>query len=237
MNEMCSRFSVLIPALLLSYAAISNAEERKLYEWTVYTKPSVDNVNVVYVGDRLIEHGHGEWKDCLTPQRDLSRKQGLSSGDYRAAVPICKNQPKDKLYNPTYDNAWANGKPTARNGVQISKKNEKYQICQRVMGFRSYCVKDLSLSEIKLGDVFIYSDNSTQQSIEYVGRAGDTLSFIYVEFAGGFARETLNRAFTFDLAGGSVMAYKGAVIEILDATNAQIEYRIVRSFPTNLRND
>lgn len=237
MNNIGTGLTLVLPSLLIITTLSVNAEERKLYEWTAYDSPPIETISKAYVGDKLLEHGHGEWKDCLTPQRNLSRKQGLSRGEYRADVPICKSRPEDKLYNPSYYNTWAYGKPTARNGVQISEKKGKYQICQRVMGFRSYCVKDLSVSDIKLGRAFVFGENNVQQSIEYVGRTGDTLSFIYAEFAGGFARETLNRTFTIDLAGGNVMTYKGAVIEILEATNAQIEYRIVRSFPTSLRVD
>lgn len=236
MNEIFSRFSSLILAILLSYAATSNAEERKLYKWTVYTSPSVDSVNEVYVGDRLIEHGHGEWKDCLTPRRTLTRKQGTWTGEYRAGAPLCKKKHGEKFYEPLYKNA-TYGNQAMMNGVSWKKKGDKYHICQRSMGFSAYCVKDLSENDVQFGETFIYSENSIQQTIEYSGRNGDTLSFIYAEFSGGFAREAFNRSFTIDLSGGNVMAYKGAVIEILEATNAQIKYRVVRAFPTTLRND
>lgn len=226
--------TAVLPAVASLMATFANAEERKLYEWTVYTSPSEGTVNEVYVGDKLLEHGHGEWKDCLTPRRNLRRKQGLSEGRYRAAFPICKDQPQDKVYQPSYDNTWAYGSPTARNGVQLSENKGKYKLCQRVSGIRSYCVNDLSADDLEIGESFLYSADSIQQTIEYSGKNGDTLSFLYAEFSGGFAREAFNRTFTIDLSGGNVMAYKGAVIEILEATNAQVKYRVVRAFPTTL---
>lgn len=225
-----------MPMLLWLTAATAEAEERKLYEWTVYTSPAVEAINKVYVGDKLLQHGHGEWKDCLTPRRTLTRKQGTWTGEYRAGSPLCKQKPEDKLYEPLYANA-SYGNRSMFNGVSWKEKGGKYRICQQSMGFRAYCVKNLSADDVKFGETFIYSENSAQQTIEYAGRTGDTLSFIYAEFADGFAREAFNRTFTVDLAGGNVMAYKGAVIEVLEATNAQIEYRIVRSFPTSLRVD
>ena len=228
--------TAVLSAVASLMATFANAEERKLYEWTVYTSPSVGTVNEVYVGDRLLEHGHGEWKDCLTPRRTLTRKQGLWTGEYRAGSPLCKSKPGDKYYQPLYANA-SYGADKRKNGVSWHGKGEKYRICQREFGFRGYCVKNLSENDVQFGETLIYSENSVQQTIEYSGKNGDTLSFIYAEFSGGFAREAFNRTFTIDLSGGNVMAYKGAVIEILEASNAQVKYRVVRAFPSTLRND
>lgn len=236
MDVIFSRFLLLTLPFLLGFSATSTAQERKLYQWTVYTSPSENTVHEIYVGDRLIEHGHGEWKDCLTPRRTLNRKQGTWTGEYRAGSPLCKKKPGDKLYEPLYANA-TYGSDSMMNGVSWQKKGETYRICQQSMGFKAYCVKDLSENDVQFGETFIYSGNSIQQTIEYSGRNADMLSFIYAEFSGGFAREAFNRTFTIDLSGGNVMAYKGAVIEILEATNAQIKYRVVRAFPTTLRND
>ena len=132
-----------LPAVASLMATFANAEERKLYEWTVYTSPSVGTVNEVYVGDRLLEHGHGEWKECLTPRRTLTRKQGTWTGEYRAGAPLCKKKLGEKLYEPLYANA-TYGNQSMMNGVSWKKKGDKYRICQQSMGFRAYCIKDLS---------------------------------------------------------------------------------------------
>lgn len=52
--------TAILPAVASLMATFANAEERKLYEWTVYPSPTVGTINEVYVGDRLLEHGHGE---------------------------------------------------------------------------------------------------------------------------------------------------------------------------------
>ena len=73
--------------------------------------------------------------------------------------------------------------------------------------------------------------DSLQQSIEYAGRTGDVLTFIYSEFTGGMARDAFTREFRIDLSEGSMGAFKGAVFEVLKASNATITYKIVRHFP------
>lgn len=70
-----------------------------------------------------------------------------------------------------------------------------------------------------------------QRSIEYAGKNGNIVKFIYSEFKDGMARDAFTREFTIDLSGDSVAAYKGAVFEVLKATNSTIEYKVIRNFP------
>ena len=74
--------------------------------------------------------------------------------------------------------------------------------------------------------------SSLQRSIEYAGIQGNLVKFIYSEFKGGMARDAFTREFTIDLTGGNVGAYKGAVFEVIKATNSTITYKVVRNFPS-----
>jgi len=74
-------------------------------------------------------------------------------------------------------------------------------------------------------------DNSLQRSIEYSGRSGSTLNFIYSESSSGMARAAFTREFAIDLTDGNLGAFKGAVFEVLGATNATITYKLIRHFP------
>ena len=56
------------------------------------------------------------------------------------------------------------------------------------------------------------------------------LSFTYSEFYGGLAKETFNREFKLDLDDGSVFGYKGAIVEVIEATNMAIRYKVIRNF-------
>ena len=74
--------------------------------------------------------------------------------------------------------------------------------------------------------------SSLQRSIEYAGIQGNLVKFIYSEFSGGVARDAYTREFTIDLTSGNVGAYKGAVFEVIKATNSTITYKVVRNFPS-----
>lgn len=89
--------------------------------------------------------------------------------------------------------------------------------------------KEISI-EFKPNTVCSYSDSSFKKVIEYNGKAGDVLKFTYREFKGDMIRPAFTTEFTMDLNDGSTVAYKGAVIKVIKATNAQITYSLERSF-------
>lgn len=72
--------------------------------------------------------------------------------------------------------------------------------------------------------------NSFQQVIEYNGKSGETLKFTYREFSGDLARSAFTTDFNMDLREGKQIGYKGAVIEVIEASNNVIKYRVIKNF-------
>jgi len=69
-----------------------------------------------------------------------------------------------------------------------------------------------------------------QRVIEYAGKKGSIIKFIYSEFIDNMARDAFTREFEVDLNDGNIVAYKGAVFEIIEANNATITYKVVKHF-------
>jgi hypothetical protein len=69
-----------------------------------------------------------------------------------------------------------------------------------------------------------------QRVIEYGGKKGSIVKFIYSEFNDGLIRDSFTREFEIDLNDGNVSAYKGAIIEIIKADNVSITYNVKRHF-------
>lgn len=67
-----------------------------------------------------------------------------------------------------------------------------------------------------------------RQELIYLGRSADILSFKYREFSGSLARPAFSADLTYDLSESRVIGYRGARLEILDAGNQEIKYRVVR---------
>ena len=59
---------------------------------------------------------------------------------------------------------------------------------------------------------------------------GSRLRIGYREFSGDLARPAFNNDVEYDLTESSVIGYKGARIEVIEATNEHIRYRVIRTF-------
>ena len=111
----------------------------------------------------------------------------------------------------------------------MKEKKGKYSLCQVDM-MSTGCIKNLTDSDFKKGETFLFKPNSFQQTIEYGGKRGNSLRFTYLEFQGTMIRDSFTREFEIDLSEGNVAAYKGARIEILDANNTTIKFKVIRNF-------
>ena len=72
---------------------------------------------------------------------------------------------------------------------------------------------------------------NVQQQFIYNGRIDDYVKFTYREFSiGGYARDAFTQDVQYDLDEGNVIGFKGSRIEILEATNRQITYKLISHF-------
>ncbi|QHJ87241.1 hypothetical protein EYZ66_02535 [Aequoribacter fuscus] len=76
------------------------------------------------------------------------------------------------------------------------------------------------------------STRNIDQQLIYNGRVGSNVKFTYREFtATGYARDAFTQDVQYDLEEGTIIGFKGARIEVLDATNRSIRYRVIEHFP------
>ena len=72
---------------------------------------------------------------------------------------------------------------------------------------------------------------SIHQELIYNGRSGDAVNFLYREITGaGIMRTPFTQNITYDLSLGAEIGFKGARFEVIEATNREITYRVLRSF-------
>ncbi len=73
-----------------------------------------------------------------------------------------------------------------------------------------------------------------RQELIYNGRSGDTLKFLYREYTSDTLRAPFSQEVQYDLKEASTIGFKGVRIQIIDATNTRLKYRVLSSFPDNL---
>jgi len=74
------------------------------------------------------------------------------------------------------------------------------------------------------------SETNFKQEFIYNGRVNNSLKFIYREFTGDLARQSFSQEIQYDLNQSNTIGFKDLSIEILKATNQQIEYRVITPF-------
>ena len=208
--------------LFICLAPSIGAEEFK--RQTAEDLPELEKVSTAFVGDRIVSSRVGVQKYCITPKFSYER----SYLSVVAGKPICKEDESNKnRYMPTYanDNTRSDGAPGKR---RIIFENNKGAITFKFYRSR-VSIKDLALSDFDIGKTFIPNEDSTQRFIEYKGKKGEVLVFLYEEHTGSSSIPS-TREFEVDLLNGNVASFKGSVFEILDANNSKIEYKVLRHF-------
>ena len=230
--------SLLLFFLLISLKVVT-AQDAPMYEQVSDNQPGIGIQTEVYLGDRMLTQREGEFRDCIVPKKAYERKALGVTWRIKARQPLCKKDADAEFYHPNYYILAPSKDNTFGVFVRLVEKKGKYEIhiCQgKMLGKGGICVGKLKIKGLDEGDLevndryFLYTENTFQQSIEYAGRNGDNLKFLYSEFTDGFARQAFNREFQVDYSEGNVAAYKGAIIEIHEATNTNIVYSVIRNF-------
>ena len=83
-----------------------------------------------------------------------------------------------------------------------------------------------------VGSQLTVIDSDIRWEILYSGFSQGTLRATYREFIHGMARSDFTQEATYDFTPGtpSTISFKGAQIEVLDANNNEIRYRVLRGF-------
>lgn len=76
----------------------------------------------------------------------------------------------------------------------------------------------------------VLTQNSFQQTLIYSGKSGSKINVGYREFSNNAARPAFSNNVEYDLQESKLIGYKGAQLEVIEATNQFIRYRVIRNF-------
>ena len=63
-----------------------------------------------------------------------------------------------------------------------------------------------------------------------VHKVGNKINISYREFQGSMARSAFNNDVEYDLNDSRQIGYKGALIDVLEADNQKIKYKVLKNF-------
>ena len=85
---------------------------------------------------------------------------------------------------------------------------------------------DLSMSASTTED----NDNGFSQQFIYNGRVNNEIKFIYREFSSNLNRGSFQQEVQYDLNQSNIIGFKELKIEIIEATNQSVTYKVINNF-------
>jgi hypothetical protein len=84
----------------------------------------------------------------------------------------------------------------------------------------------------KSGSIIDLKQPNFKQSLIYNGKQGSVVKFTYREFSNDMVRSGFTQDVQYDLSESNIIGFKGVRVEVIHASNTQIVYKVLKSFPT-----
>jgi phospholipase/lecithinase/hemolysin len=235
MHRIDFSFACLLGALLSSGCAMMSARyEPKRIDLNV---PRVDIVNVAQVGDSLLFQGNYSEHDAIHVQSEIGvgTLSAIGAGifaSYTIRPGFYTKEGENEVAEFFRPSTYGNGGEILKNPLADSWKwvqayKDRNTICIVTMLNLAVCTHNAAFKRTRQP---IATPNSLQQSLIYSGKMANKVKIGYREFSGNLARPAFNNDVEYDLTESSVIGYKGARIQVIEATNEFIRYRVIRSF-------
>lgn len=193
------------------------------------SEPPIGDITTAYVGDEMVRQGTYTRHDAiyvtgtidtgsfgaykLTPGYYIKTGQNKNFSTYQPAGGADSgNIQKDAIADPAQ---------------AVAVYAESNKICVISVFNTQSCTSSDAFEQTHHAAT---SRNDNQQTLIYSGRVGNKINIGYREFSSDFARPAFNNDVEYDLSESMVVGYKGATIEVIEATNRNIKYRVISNF-------
>lgn len=191
------------------------------------SEPPIDSVSVVRIGDTMLRQGKYREHDALhiTAIREISWAYTLHPGYYLKDG----EDETSEFYSPgrAEDGGRIEKAFIADPWKSVMAKKTAPELCV-VTAFNVAVCK--VVQDIERTKRPVLAQDAFQQTLIYNGRVGSKINIGYREFSNNTARPAFNNNVEYDLNESMRIGYKGADMEILEATNQHIKFRMLRNF-------
>lgn len=191
------------------------------------SKPPIGSINTAYVGDSLVSQGKIIEQDLMAIQSDfdLNMQYKVFAGKY-AQIGHDKENKFYSLRELKKNTEGARAKLLS-DPPSVLMINKKGWLCVITIYNTKSCGDATGVSFKTEGSV---NEDSFQQTLIYSGKVGNKINIGYREFSSNIARPAFNNNVEYDLSQSKEIGYKGALLEIIEATNQDIKYKVIRNF-------
>lgn len=242
---MIKRLSTVAAVLALSACAGTPIKVGEYTRTTRVDEPALNQVITRSLGEALVAKG----VRTVGPAIEVNENTQFNKADGEASVMTCAVTAMAGTY-------FQRGAYTAKGASADCYGPVMYQISNSDGGTNWNCPGQMGITDIcrdPAGKYFIAlgmarvdlkqdfeSIELTERALErkpnrvekliYNGRVGDSVKFLYQEFAEDIARPAFAQELQYDLGESSIIGFRSLRLEVLDANNTEIEYRLLSTF-------
>ncbi len=230
---MKSKTSVVVSMSLILSACVSIPApinyKSVLPKASPFSIPKIESVNEAQVGDNLLIQGSSRSVEAIELKNSSYRPHSGVSNIYIKTAEsdgyFWYADSKSKIFTDE------GGSPS--NGITIKKDRATGNLCPFQITDGGYtagfnCFENVEY--IEHSDYTLESVNSFQQSLMYNGKIGNKINIAYREYDEGRARPAFSNEVEYDMSESDIIAYKGAIIKVLEFSNTQLKYQVIKNF-------
>lgn len=220
-----------LPITLILAAALAGCATPK-YNYTAVetsvSEPPLEAVNMSHIGDIMLRQGKYKEHDSIYVKSkiDVVWAYTLLPGYYLKQG----EDEKGEYYYPGGDEPGHIDKAAlADPWKSVMARKDSPAICIITMFNVATCNTQYQNYFERQKKPLLNTD-SFQQTLIYSGKVGDKINISYREFSGNMARPAFNNNVEYDLSESMLIGYKGAKIEVIEANNQYIKYKVIQNF-------
>lgn len=191
------------------------------------SEPPIGTVTISRIGDTMLRQGKYREHDALNLRaiREISWAYTLHPGYYLKDG----EDENSEYYSParTEDGGRIEKSMLADPWKSVMAKRFLPELCV-VTVFNVAACK--AVQDIERTKRPVLAQDAFQQTLIYNGRVGSKINIGYREFSNNTARPAFNNNVEYDLTESTRIGYKGADLEVIEATNQHIKFRMLRNF-------
>lgn len=225
---------ILLMTVAMMMAGCAKRLSPTIPDHSLTDTPPLNKVTMAELGDTLLNKADMYTHDAIVLENQVTAGGGISDK--------FTLNPGTLIYSYR-DHEWECYSSNAN--VQVHRPLVWTRVYSGGLAFNKYnndirfCLFDKLLTQIKPNEAPVYSKTtvtsanktSFAQEILYNGRSGDTIRLMYREFKDSYARPAFTQEMVYDLGESNIIGFKGTRIEVLEATNTKIKYKVIKSFP------
>lgn len=210
---------VIVSVLLLSGCATMKYNGANVTRTNI-DFPQLGQQTTKNLGEELLTKGF------ITTQKALIVEEELTSLAYDIPPKSYKQTGYDE--KGIYFEPWGIIKAAIADpftGLTVQHK-EPSEVCVITI----FSVKSCIQGKFRIDDVESLESPSFTQTLIYTGKVGEKVRFAYREFSNNRARPAFSTEVEYDLADSNIVGYKNAKIEVIEASNTSITYKVLSNF-------